>query len=394
MQLSVIIVNYKVPCFTEQCLYSVLEAVKNIEAEIIVVDNNSADGSMEYLKPRFRSVTFLELPENLGFARANNKALAIAAGAFILFLNPDTIITANSINSSIQFLKQNGNAGAVGVQMIDGSGNFLPESKRAFPSPLTSFYKLTGLSALLPKSKIFNRYALGHLDKDEVQESPVLPGAFFMSRKSLLQQLKGFDESFFMYGEDIDLSYRIEKAGYRNYYLGNTAIVHFKGESTQRGSLNYTRQFYTAMLIFVQKHYSGRKAIGLQFFLRMAIFFRAMVAFLCKPVWYIQQQFSRPAAKIEKKICITGNAPATQKAREILTKYYLAAKPVDISAINALEKITANTIIFCLGDLACQQAIRYMEHHKNEYLFLWHHKNSDSIVGSPDKNSKGEFYTI
>lgn len=276
MKLSVIIVNYNVKYFLEQCLHSVEKACTHIDAEIIVVDNNSTDGSSDFLPPLFPAVNFIWNNTNMGFAKANNQALSVAKGAFILYLNPDTILPEDCIEKCLNFFEKHQNAGGLGIQMIDGSGNFLKESKRAFPSPLTSFFKLSGLTRLFPKSKIFARYHLGHLSNNENQEVDVLAGAFMMIPKAVLNKVGNFDERFFMYGEDVDLSYRIQKAGYKNYYFADSAIIHFKGESTKRGSLNYVRMFYKAMNLFVKKHYSGTRAGFFIFFIQTAIFFRAL----------------------------------------------------------------------------------------------------------------------
>ena len=275
MQLSVLIVNYNVKHFLEQCLCSVQKACLGINAEIIVVDNNSTDGSKAFLEPAFKQINFTWNNSNVGFAKANNQALEMAKGEYILFLNPDTILAEDCIEKCIHFFKENKIAGAVGIKMIDGSGNFLKESKRAFPSPLTSLYKLTGLTRLFPHSKTFARYHLGNLSENENHGVDVLAGAFMMIPKKVLDEVGNFDERFFMYGEDVDLSFRIQKAGYRNYYFAESAIIHFKGESTKRGSLNYVRLFYKAMNLFVKKHYSGSKAGIFIFFIQTAIIIRA-----------------------------------------------------------------------------------------------------------------------
>ena len=275
MHLSVIIVNYNVRYFLEQCLCSVQKAIKNIDAEVFVVDNASKDGSVEYLQAGFPFVKFIANTDNVGFAHANNQALNLCSGDYVLFLNPDTIVPEDCFEKCISFLNENTDAGALGVRMLDGGGKFLPESKRSFPSPVTSMFKLFGLSSLFPKSKTFARYSLGHLDENKNHEVDVLAGAFLMGRREILQQLKGFDETFFMYGEDIDLSYRIQKSGYKNYYFAETSIIHFKGESTRKGSLNYIKMFYNAMSVFVSKHYSGGTAQIYRFFIQIAIWFRA-----------------------------------------------------------------------------------------------------------------------
>ncbi len=282
MQLSIIIVNYNVKYFLEQCLCSVRKAVLGIDVEIFVVDNHSIDGSIEYLQPLFPEVSFIVNEKNLGFAAANNKALLHAKGEYILFLNPDTLVPEDCLADCISFLENDETTGAAGVRMIDGRGKFLPESKRSFPSPLISFFKLMGLSSLFPRSRFFNRYSLGWLDETKNYETEVLAGAFIMVRKQVLDKTSGFDESFFMYGEDVDLSYRIRKLGYKNYYLGEDCIIHFKGESSRKGSLNYVLMFYSAMKIFVNKHYGGSKAKLFSFFIRLAIWGRALLSILAR----------------------------------------------------------------------------------------------------------------
>ena len=275
MHLSVIIVNYNVKYFLEQCLYSVQKACVGMDAEIIVVDNNSTDGSRAFLEPGFPTVNFLWNDINEGFATANNQALSIVKGDYILFLNPDTLVPEDCFEKCINFLKTKNNVGALGIKMIDGTGNFLKESKRAFPSPLTSLYKLTGLAILFPHAEIFAKYYLGHLSENENHEVDVLAGAFMMIPKAILNEIGNFDERFFMYGEDVDLSYRIQQAAYKNYYFAESTIIHFKGESTKRGSMNYVRLFYQAMNLFVKKHYSGSRAGIFIFFIQLAIIARA-----------------------------------------------------------------------------------------------------------------------
>jgi O-antigen biosynthesis protein len=289
LQLSVIIVNYNVKYFLEQCLCSVLKACKNINAEILVVDNNSTDGSKEFLSPRFPLVNFSWNSVNVGFAKANNQALAQAKGEYILFLNPDTIVPEDCFEKCIEFFAAHPDAGALGIRMIDGGGKFLKESKRAFPSPLTSLFKLSGFTRLFPHSKLFARYHLGHLSENENHEVDVLAGAFIMMPKKVADVTGGFDETFFMYGEDIDLSYRIQKTpcaatggNYKNYYFAGSTIIHFKGESTKKGSLNYVKIFYSAMSLFVKKHYSGSRAGVFNFLIQTGIFLRAILSLIGK----------------------------------------------------------------------------------------------------------------
>ncbi len=246
-----------------------------MDAEIIVVDNASADGSIAFLRSAFPQVCFIRSDTNIGFAKGCNMGFSKSSGANVLFLNPDTIIAEDTLTVCLDFFKNNAAAGALGVRMIDGSGAFLKESKRSFPAPLTSAFKLAGLARLAPRSKTFSRYHLGHLDEAQNHEVDVLAGAFMMVRRAVLDEVGLFDETFFMYGEDVDLSYRIQKAGYKNYYIADTTIIHFKGESTRRGSLNYVRLFYSAMSLFVRKHYGGSRAAVFNFFIHSAIWLRA-----------------------------------------------------------------------------------------------------------------------
>jgi len=285
LQLTVIIVNYNVKYFLEQCLCSVIKACKNIEAEIIVVDNNSSDNSKEFLQPLFPQVNFIWNSVNVGFAKANNQALALAKGRYILFLNPDTIVPEDCFEKNIRFFELHPDAGGSGIRMIDGAGDFLKESKRSFPSPLTSLYKLSGLTKLFPHSKTFARYHLGYLPENENHQVDVLAGAYMMIPKEVLNKTGGFDETFFMYGEDIDLSYRIQETAcsatggnYKNYYFSESTIIHFKGESTKKGSLNYIKLFYSAMSLFVKKHYSGSRAGIFNFLIQTGIFLRAILS--------------------------------------------------------------------------------------------------------------------
>ena len=287
MDLSVIIVNYNVRYFLEQCLHSLCSASTGLAVEIIVVDNNSTDGSIEYLQPKFNQVSFISNKENTGFAKACNQGGAQASGRYILFLNPDTLLAEDTLQICLQFFAQHADAGALGVRMIDGSGQFLKESKRSFPSPVTSLYKLFGLARVFPASPLFSRYHLGHLSNDENHEVDVLAGAFMMVRKDVLDRVGGFDETFFMYGEDVDLSYRIQKEGFKNYFVAETEIIHFKGESTRRGSLNYVRLFYKAMSLFVQKHYGGSRARVFNFFIHLAIFIRAFFSAVAKFIRWV-----------------------------------------------------------------------------------------------------------
>jgi len=280
VKLSVVIVNYNVKYFLEQCLLSVQKASAHIQTEILVVDNNSSDGSVDYIRSKFPSVQVIANKDNPGFSKANNQAISMAQGEYILILNPDTVVAEDTYDICIAFMNAHADAGALGVKMIDGKGNFLPESKRALPTPEVAFYKIFGLSAFFPKSKTFGKYHLSYLSKDETNAVDILSGAFMFFRKSVLAEIGHFDETFFMYGEDIDLSYRVIKAGYKNYYLADTTIIHYKGESTKKGSLNYVRVFYQAMIIFARKHFAATRAGFFSFIINLAVVFRAVVTII------------------------------------------------------------------------------------------------------------------
>ena len=275
MQLSIIIVNYNVRYFLEQCLLSVRRAVEGIDAEVFVVDNNSRDDSVDVVRAKFPEVHLIANEDNPGFSKANNQAIRLSKGEYVLLLNPDTVVEEDTFRKCIEFMDDRPDAGGLGVKMIDGSGKFLPESKRGFPSPWPAFCKTFGLSYFFPKSPLFNKYHLGYLDENENHEIDVLAGAFMMMRKSVLDEIGLLDETFFMYGEDIDLSYRVMKGGYKNYYFSETTIIHYKGESTRKGSLNYVRVFYRAMIIFAKKHFTGQKARLFVLMLQAAIWVRA-----------------------------------------------------------------------------------------------------------------------
>ncbi|MES2380018.1 MAG: glycosyltransferase [Bacteroidota bacterium] len=283
MKLSIVIVNYNVKYFLEQAIHSVKKACVGIDSEILVVDNHSVDGSCEMIKRKFANdVIFIENKENVGFSKANNQAIKIAKGEFILLLNPDTVVEEQCFHKVIQFMEQTPDAGAVGVKMIDGSGKYLPESKRGLPTPDVAFYKIFGLAALFPKSKKFGKYHLGYLNKNQTHKVDVLAGAFMMLRKTVLDKIGLLDEDYFMYGEDIDLSYRVTKSGSYNYYFHDATIIHYKGESTKKTSVNFVFTFYKAMIIFAQKHYSQKHAQTFGLLINFAIYIRAAAAIITR----------------------------------------------------------------------------------------------------------------
>ena len=278
MKLSVVIVNYNVEHFLEQCLYSVRRAMQGIEGEVFVVDNNSVDGSLRMLAEKFPEVNVIANKDNVGFSKANNQAIRVATGEYVLLLNPDTVVEDDTFSKCLAFMDAHPDAGGLGVKMVDGKGNFLPESKRGLPTPAAAFYKMFGLAKLFPHSKRFAHYYMGHLSENETNEVEILAGAFMLMRRATLDQVGLLDETFFMYGEDIDLSYRITQGGCKNYYFPETRIIHYKGESTKKTSVNYVLVFYKAMEIFAKKHFGQKRAFWFSFFINLAIYFKAFLA--------------------------------------------------------------------------------------------------------------------
>lgn len=280
MELSVIIVSFNVRDYLRQCLHSVVSAAQNIDCEIFVVDNNSDDDSVMMIKNEFPVVKLIINTFNCGFSAANNQAIIKSSGKFILILNPDTIVEKDTFSKCIEFMNLHADAGALGIRMTDGEGSFLPESKRAFPTPLTAFFKTFGISYLFPESPVLSRYYLPDTNSGQTSLTEVISGAYMFIRRDALMKSGFLDEDFFMYGEDIDLSYRLMQTGYKNYYFAEAHIVHFKGKSTARDSYKDILHFYKAMRIFVKKRAAeGRYGI-LRYLLITAIYLRESLALI------------------------------------------------------------------------------------------------------------------
>jgi hypothetical protein len=283
MDLSIIIVNYNVKEFLQNLLHSIDKAAQGIKHEIIIVDNASDDGSVEYLRKNFLQQDKIKLianKKNMGFGRANNQGLKIAKGKFLLLLNPDTLLSEDSLKKMIGFLEESPDAGMAGCKILNPDGTLQLACRRSFPGPWVSFCKVTGLSTLFPNSRLYAKYNLTYLDENETYEVDAISGSFMMLKKQVYDKVGGFDEDFFMYGEDLDLCYRIQKSGYKVYYTHSTQIIHYKGESTKRSSIDDTKIFYNAMHLFVKKHFSSSFIV--EIILQSAIFFRKIVAFLGK----------------------------------------------------------------------------------------------------------------
>lgn len=279
MKLTVVIVSYNVRDYIAQCLHSLRRALQGLEAEVYVVDNHSHDDTVAYLREQFPEVTVIASNHNLGFARANNIAIRQTQGSYVLLLNPDTIVAETTISEAVAFMDDHPEAGGLGVRMLRDDGFDAKESRRGLPTPSVAFYKMSGLCSRFPKSRRFGHYYMGYLPWDEPAQIEVISGAFCLLRREALDKIGLLDEDFFMYGEDIDLSYRLLKGGYQNWYLP-AKILHYKGESTQKSSFRYVHVFYDAMLIFFRKHYAHASLL-LSLPIKAAIYGKAFVE-LCR----------------------------------------------------------------------------------------------------------------
>ena len=385
MILSVVIVSYNVKFFLEQCLSSLQKAVEGStllreQAEVFIIDNASKDGSLDFLAPLFPGFHFIQQKGNTGFAKANNEALRRCTGSFILFLNPDTILAEDTLDICLSFFRDTADAGALGVHMVDGRGNYLKESKRGFPSPRASFFKMAGLTTLVPRSKFISGYYMGHLRENVPHAVDILSGAFMMVRKDILDKTGGFDEQFFMYAEDIDLSYRITRNGYRNYYLPSTGIIHFKGESTRK-DIRYVKMFYTAMKQFIKKHYPGSGSSLQLFFLQSGVRLHQFLAFLRLP-------FKKSVAPRRNplRIYIKGE-PEMQR----FWKQILGAKNIPLSD----SENEGEEILFCEGpDQTWKTIITEIENNKKQRSFKFYGHGTHAAVGSNSSREPGEVIEI
>uniref|UniRef100_UPI003FEF3DD9 glycosyltransferase family 2 protein n=1 Tax=Prevotella sp. TaxID=59823 RepID=UPI003FEF3DD9 len=344
MKLSVIIVNYNVKYYLDQCISSVLRAFEVMKktsssdssvneevAEIIVVDNHSADGSVDYLEKRYPQmlypmVRFVRSAHNLGFARANNIAIRQSRGEYVLLLNPDTIVGEDALKASVDFMDAHEDAGAVGVRMLGAQGRRAMESRRGLPTPMVSFFKMLGFCNRWPHHRLFGKYYMGYLPWDEPCQIEVVSGAYCMLRRKALDEVGLLDEDFFMYGEDIDLSYRVLKGGYHNYYLP-VDILHYKGESTQKSSFRYVHVFYEAMLIFFRKHYSGMTFL-LSLPIKTAIYAKALMALVGMLSERMRKSlgFFAPSAEGAQHYVFVGSQEMQDACRDIARRLGLDAE--------------------------------------------------------------------
>ncbi|MBD9015258.1 MAG: glycosyltransferase family 2 protein [Prevotella sp.] len=347
MKLSVIIVNYNVKYYLDQCIRSVLRAFEemNTPAEIIVVDNHSADGSVDYLEQRypqklFPMVRFVRSAHNLGFARANNIAIRQSRGEYVLLLNPDTIVGEDALKASVDFMDVHEDAGAVGVRMLGAQGRRAMESRRGLPTPMVSFFKMLGFCNRWPHHRLFGKYYMGYLPWDEPSQIEVVSGAYCMLRRKALDEVGLLDEDFFMYGEDIDLSYRVLKGGYHNYYLP-VDILHYKGESTQKSSFRYVHVFYEAMLIFFRKHYSGMTFL-LSLPIKTAIYAKALMALVGMLSDRMRKSlgFFAPSAEGAQHYVFVGSLEMQDACRDIARRLGLDAEFHDSEVLEDRSEAT------------------------------------------------------
>lgn len=383
MKLSVIIVNYNVRYFLELCLKSVQEALLDIDSEIIVVDNNSKDDSCKMVAEKFPDVKIIENKENYGFSKANNQGVSKSRGQYVLILNPDTVIATDTINQILNFASTRHNFGALGIKLIGGNGLFLSESKRGIPTPLVSLYKLTGFT-----SRKTGRYYANHLEEDETGIVEILVGAFMLLTRKVYNEVKGFDESYFMYGEDIDLSYKILNKGYQNYYYANSEVIHFKGECTIK-DLKRLRHFYEAMRIFYKRHFKVNRIYD--FVMSIGIRF-----------WYLVKTFQKGKKvkpdELPSSLVYYGKNDEVYKRLERMCNSRI--KLFRFSNINDvfLLKDFAHSkgikeIIFDNNSLSFTEIISNISMLKNEgFTFKIHPKNTNYIIGSNNSESRGEVF--
>jgi GT2 family glycosyltransferase len=387
MQLSVIILNYNVRYFLEQCVLSVQAALQDIEGEIIVVDNNSSDDSCHMMKTRFPHIKLIENTENAGFPKGNNIGVAQAKGEYICILNPDTVVAEDTFTKILnaQLLTTNSQLGILGCKLIDGTGNFLPESKRGIPSPWVAFTKIFGLYKIFPKVGLFNQYYAQHLTENQSGKVDILVGAFMVMKRSLYNDVGGFDENCFMYADDIDLSYMVLKKNKVNYYFAETSVIHYKGESTVKDG-TYMKRFQEAMDYFYSKHY--KKSIFFSLFMKVGSFF---FAFLKKNK---KGDYNR---KIDKYILISENELLKEKLEKLLGKNVKRLSTSFKNELPSLLNVTNSNIeiIFDQNELTFLTIISTIELYKKENVtFKIIPNQSNFLIGSNSSNDRGEVILI
>jgi GT2 family glycosyltransferase len=383
MQLSVIILNYNVRYFLELCLLSVESALENMESEIIVVDNNSADDSCEMVRRRFPNVKLIENKENSGFPKGNNIGVAQAKGEYICILNPDTVVAEDTFFKVLAFAEKQHNLGIIGVKLIDGTGNFLRESKRGIPTPFTAFTKITGLYKI---SDFFGKYYAAHLPENQTGKVEVLVGAFMIMKRKTYNEVGGFDEKCFMYSDDIDLSYLVLKTGKSNYYFHEATVIHYKGESTIKDG-TYMRRFREAMDFFYKKHF--KPSFLFSAFMKTGIVFFSLVKGF--------QGKQQPKINPERYILLSKDENQKHKIEIQLKKNVTLILPENEKEVfsQTFSKAEKTELILDNNCVSFKESISVLEKLRNTNLsFKILPKNSDFIIGSNSSNDRGEVIKI
>ena len=375
MQLSVIILNYNVRFFLELSVLSVQKALSSIDSEIIVVDNNSSDDSCAMMKQRFPGVKLIKNKENSGFPKGNNIGVSQAKGEYICILNPDTVVAEDTFVKTLAFAEKQKDLGIVGVKLIDGTGNFLHESKRGIPTPFVAFTKITGLYKIFPKT--FGKYYAQHLSENETGKVEILVGAFMLMKRDLYNEIGGFDENCFMYSDDIDLSYLLLKKEKINYYFHETSVIHFKGESTIKDG-TYMKRFQEAMNFFYKKHF--RVPFFFSVFMKMGIVFFSLV----------KRLQGKSKSNTENYILVSNNKILREKLEHQLKK---SVKLQDIAQSFSIN--TGAEIIFDQNYLDFKTIIKAFEVNKNKgFTFKILSESSDFLIGSNNSFDRGEIIII
>ncbi len=384
MQLSVIILNYNVRYFLEQCVLSVKSALKGIEGEIIVVDNNSADDSCAMMRERFPEVTLIQNTENSGFPKGNNIGVAAAKGEYICILNPDTVVAEDTFIKALAHARERHDMGIIGVKLVDGMGKFLPESKMGIPTPWVATTKILALYKIFPKWSLFNKYYAMHLGENQPGRVEIIVGAFMIIRRDQYKEVGGFDEDYFMYTEDVDLSYTILESGRHNYYFPGATVIHYKGESTVKDG-TYMKRFQQAMQLFYKKHF--RKSAMFDVFMSLGTLFFMMAKKnkrgpVKKPLYYILfSEDTSLKASVEQKLG-TSVEQFTRYADSIL------ASRAHAQSIHT-EVILDNEL------LTFGQIIAIMERYKDkEYTYKIRPAGTNYILGSNSSNDRGEVLVL
>ena len=390
MKLSVVIVSYNVKHYLIQCLDSLQRALDGVDAEIFVVDNHSKDGTADTIARKFSTIKLTASNHNNGFAKANNIALRQATGEYVLLLNPDTFVGETTIKECLGFMDTHPNAGGLGVQMLKSDGSKAMESRRGLPTPMTSFYKMCGLCARHPTDRRFGKYYMCDMPWDKPGRIEIISGAFFMARRSALMETGLLDEDFFMYGEDIDLSYRLLKHGYENWYLP-AKILHYKGESTQKSSFRYVHVFYEAMLIFFKKHY-GHTGLWLSIPINAAIYAKATCALA--GMWYAGTKkmlgFSTARRKAYPRYLFIGSRESLEACRRIALKNGLTAdymegdeKSNPDGHVRLSPKGDKNSPVYVVYDTTSYTYGTILEifaHHHGENVFIGTYNPKHNII--------------